>query len=121
MIGMFPSYARADVTRALAGRIPFFYTPQFERGERSSGVITTGETTEELVKVALRVVGELRRIRKVFLCGSSYHWPRESSAIAKRFIVAAGAEVVGESFQRLGGITTTTSCSRALSRLRPTW
>lgn len=120
MIGMFPSYARADVTRALAGRIPLLYTPQFEGGEHSSGVITTGETTEELLKVALRVVGERRRIRKVFLCGSNYRWPRESFAIAKRLIVGAGAEVVGESFQRLG-ITTTTWCSRALPRAAPTW
>ncbi|MBW6417426.1 substrate-binding domain-containing protein [Celeribacter sp. PS-C1] len=102
MIGMFPSYARADVTRALAGRIPFLYTPQFEGGEHSPDVIATGETTEDLLRVALRVISEKRKIRKVFLCGSNYRWPRESFAVARRLIAAAGGEVVGEAFQRLG-------------------
>lgn len=102
IIGMFPSYARREVADAIGQRLPFLYTPQFEGHEQSDRVITTGETTEELLGVALRVVAAKRRIRRVFLCGSNYRWPRESFAVARRIIAAMGAEVVGEAFQRLG-------------------
>ncbi|WP_406871173.1 substrate-binding domain-containing protein (plasmid) [Thioclava sp. 'Guangxiensis'] len=101
LIGMFPSYARADVAETLGGRIPFLYTPQFEGNERSADIITTGETTEDLLRTALNVLGEKRSVRKVFLCGSRYRWPQESFAIARRLIAEAGGEVVGEHFNNL--------------------
>lgn len=102
IIGMFPSYGRADVIAALQGEVPFLYTPQFEGGERDPGVITTGETTEDLLRAALHVIDARRPVRRVFLCGSDYRWPRESFAVARRLVAEMGAEVVGAYFQPLG-------------------
>ncbi len=102
MIGMFPSYARAEVAQAIGGKLPFIYTPQFEGGEWRRDVITTGETTHELLDVAVSWLARKRRARRFFLCGANYRWPRESFAVARRVIASIGGEVVGEAFQRLG-------------------
>ncbi|MFE3837978.1 substrate-binding domain-containing protein [Pseudogemmobacter sonorensis] len=102
MIGMFPSYARADVAAAVGRRIPFLYTPQFEGGETRASVITTGETTAELLGLAVDWLVEHRRARRFFLCGSDYRWPRESFTVARRIISDCGGSVLGESFQHIG-------------------
>lgn len=96
IIGMFPSYARRAVSWAVGRRVPFIYTPQYEGGETDPSVVTTGETSLELLMASLRWLTEQRGARRFFLCGSDYVWPRSTFATARRLIREAGAEVVGE-------------------------
>jgi ABC-type branched-subunit amino acid transport system substrate-binding protein len=101
IVGMFPSYARRPIARAIGDRVPFIYTPQFEGLSNESGVVTTGETSRELLGPAIRWLVEKKRGQRFFLCGSDYVWPRVSFATAKEFIRDAGGIVTGEVFTPL--------------------
>jgi ABC-type branched-subunit amino acid transport system substrate-binding protein len=98
VVGMFPSYARKAVLGALEQRVPFIYTPQFEGFEFSPGVVTTGETAEELLRPGIEWLVQEKRARRFFLCGSDYIWPRSSCVTARQFIREAGGSVLGEVF-----------------------
>lgn len=98
VVGMFPSYARQPVARAIAARIPFIYTPQFEGLHNEQTVVATGETSRELMVPAIQWLTEKKRGRKFFLCGSDYIWPRSSFSVAKEIIRNAGGIVTGEVF-----------------------
>lgn len=102
IVGMFPSFARRPVSRAVRDRVPFVYTPQFEGFERDPGVVTTGETARELLEPVIAWLGEGRRTRRYFLCGNDYVWPRASFAVARAMIRRSGGEVVGEAYQPIG-------------------
>lgn len=98
IVGMFPSYARQPVASAIAERIPFIYTPQFEGLQNEPGVVTTGETSRELIAPAIQWLADKKNGRRFFLCGSDYIWPRSSFNIAKEMIRSVGGVVTGEVF-----------------------
>lgn len=103
IVGMFASFCRRPVSRAINGRVPFIYTPQFEGFETDASVVTTGETSRELLAPALRLLSEGNRERRYFLCGNDYMWPRASVAVARAMIQESGRGVVtGEMFLPLG-------------------
>lgn len=96
IVGMFPSYGRAPAAEAIRERVPFIYTPQFEGLEQGSGVVTTGETSHDLLMPGINWLSDRRHARRYFLCGSDYVWPRRTFATAKEIIRAAGGIVTGE-------------------------
>lgn len=103
IVGMFASFCRRPVSQAINGRVPFIYTPQFEGFETDATVVTTGETSRELLAPALRLLSEGNRDRRYFLCGNDYMWPRASVAVAHAMIQEIGRGVVtGEMFLPLG-------------------
>jgi ABC-type branched-subunit amino acid transport system substrate-binding protein len=96
VVGMHPSNVRAAVRRGLSGRVPYIYTPQYEGGERSPYLMTTGGTDDEVLGPAVDWLAENRRARRYFLVGNDYIWPRMANRGARRKISDAGGEVVGE-------------------------
>ena len=98
LIGMFPSYARRPVIEAVSGSVPLIYTPQFEGLETSLNIVTTGETSGELLAPAVEWLMRHRHAHRFFLCGSDYVWPRSSFAIARSLIRRAGGTVAGEHY-----------------------
>jgi urea transport system substrate-binding protein len=98
IVGMFPSYARAPVAAAIAERVPFIYTPQFEGRERDRSVVTTGETALELLLPGIEWLARNRRGQRFFLCGSDYVWPRATLATARELVRGVGGTVTGEAF-----------------------
>lgn len=98
IIGMFPSYARHPVLNAIADAVPLIYTPQFEGLESHPNIVTTGETSSELLGPAIAWLMQTKNVSRFFLCGSDYIWPRSSFATAKRIIRDAGGIVTGESY-----------------------
>jgi urea transport system substrate-binding protein len=114
IVGMHISAVRVAVVRALAGRVPFVYTPLYEGGERSAAVFAIGETPEQQLKPAITWLAERRKARRWYLIGNDYVWPRMSHAAAKRYIAQCGGVVVGEEYVPLG----TDEFSPSLDRIR---
>lgn len=102
IVGMFPSYSRAIVSDAIDQRVPYIYTPQFEGHEYDPTVVTTGETTAELLAPSFAWLSERKRAQRYFLCGSDYVWPRVSFAEARRLIYSHGGRVMGEKLMTIG-------------------
>ena len=102
IVGMFPSYSRALVSAAIDRRVPYIYTPQYEGYESDQTVVTTGETTAELLAPSLAWLSEHKRAQRYFLCGSDYMWPRMSFAEARQSIRANGGRVTGEELLAIG-------------------
>jgi len=102
IVGMHISAVRVAVVRALGGRVPFVYTPNYEGGERAAGVFAIGETPEQQLRPAIAWLAERRRARRWYLIGNDYVWPRLSNAAAKRYIAASGGDIVGEEYVPLG-------------------
>ncbi len=96
VVAMVPSSARQPILRELRGRVPCIYTPQFEGSENDPGVITIGETAEELLKPGIAWLTEEKRASRFFLLGNDYLWPRQSMAHARRLVADCGGYVVGE-------------------------
>lgn len=98
LIGMFPSYARRGVKEVIGDDIPFIYTPQFEGFEQDRRLVTTGETSGELLRPAIEWLMTERGVSRFFLCGSDYLWPRASFAAARHIIRDVGGSITGEAY-----------------------
>ncbi len=96
VVALLPSFARGSVARAIGGRVPFIYTPQFEGFESDASVVTVGETSDELLKPGLAWLCEHKSARRFYLLGNDYIWPRSTLATARRIIHDLGSSVVGE-------------------------
>ena len=96
IVGMLPSFMRGPVACAIDGRAPFIYTPQFEGREGDGRIVTTGETSAELLGPALRWLTDARRASRFFFCGSDYIWPRATCAVARRLVQDMGGRTLGE-------------------------
>ncbi len=102
VIGMHISAVRLALVRALRGRVPYVYTPVYEGGEQSSNVFLTGETPALQLRPPIQWLSEYRRIRRWYLIGNDYVWPRVSHRAARRYITASGGTVVGEAYIPFG-------------------
>jgi urea transport system substrate-binding protein len=96
VVAMVTSSARNLVAKELhRRRVPFIYTPQFEGGELDPGVLTVGETAEDLLPPGLSWLATEKRASRFFLLGNDYVWPLESMDRARRIITDMGCSVVG--------------------------
>jgi urea transport system substrate-binding protein len=102
VIGMHPSNVRGAIARGIAGRTPYVYSPMYEGGELRRDVLPIGATDDELLGYAIPVLMERRRVRRFFLLGNDYVWPRRAALVAARMIAQHGGRVVGMSMQRFG-------------------
>ncbi len=102
VVGMHLSSVRKSLLPALAGRVPYVYTPLYEGGERHPGVYTIGETPLHQLVPALAALSQDRSPTRWALIGNDYVWPRVSHRYARRALARLGCEVVHESFLPLG-------------------
>lgn len=106
IVGMHTSSVRERVTsRLLAGGgvpVPFVYTPLYEGGALPAGVEAIGETPRHQLLPALEWLTQRHKLRRWFLVGNDYCWPRRTHSLAMRRLAEAGCEVVGSRFVPLG-------------------
>jgi ABC-type branched-subunit amino acid transport system substrate-binding protein len=102
IMGSHISAVRVALRKALAGRIPYVYTPVYEGGERSPGVMAIGETPRGQSRPAIEWLADAKRAQRWYLIGSDYVWPWLSHRSIKRYIKNTGGRIVGEEFVPLG-------------------
>jgi ABC-type branched-subunit amino acid transport system substrate-binding protein len=96
------SAVRQAVAPRTAGRVPYVYTALYEGGERTPGVFLTGETPDLQLYPAMRWMGAGLGIRRWFIVGDDYVWPRVSAAAARTYAERLDGQVCAESYVRLG-------------------
>ena len=103
VIGIHSSATR-EAARPLAEEFDtlYLYGSLYEGAECSAVMFNAGEVPAQQLGPAIPWIMERTGGTKWFLLGNDYVWPRESFAAAKRFIEAAGGEIVGEQYVPLG-------------------
>jgi urea transport system substrate-binding protein len=102
IMGSHISAVRVALRKVVAGRIPYIYTPVYEGGERTPGVMAIGETPRNQSRPAIEWLASAKRASRWYLIGSDYVWPWLSHKAVKKYIAAAGGRVVGEEFVPVG-------------------
>ncbi len=95
IIGRHPSDVRAPIASGIGGRVPYIYTSNYEGGEADPNVLPIGSTDEQLLGHAIPLLMERRRVRRFFLFGNDYVWPRHAAVAASRIVARHGGHVVG--------------------------
>lgn len=97
-VGMHDSAVRGALVGLFKGQVPYFYTPVYEGGECSPGTFVLGETPQQQLEPVIPWLAKERKLKRWYLIGNDYNWPRDSNAQAKKFIAASGGTVVGEEY-----------------------
>ncbi|MCV9996191.1 substrate-binding domain-containing protein [Paeniglutamicibacter sp. ZC-3] len=92
------SSVRNALAPLVAGRIPYLYPSLYEGGEQRSGVYCTGEVPSNQLEPAMRWLRNQQNVRKWFVVGDNYVWPRQTYAALKDRVTEQGIEFVGSSF-----------------------
>ncbi|MBB3083924.1 substrate-binding domain-containing protein [Geodermatophilus sabuli] len=96
------SAVRHAVAPVTAGRIPYVYTSLYEGGERRPGVFCSGETPARQIAPALRWLRDVCGLRRWFVVGDDYVWPRASVDVTRVFARELGLELTGTAYVPLG-------------------
>jgi len=102
VMGSHISAVRVAVSRITSGVVPYVYTPIYEGGERTPGVMAIGETPRCQSRPAIHWLADSMKASRWYLIGSDYVWPWVSHRSSKKYIAQAGAQVVGEEFVQIG-------------------
>ncbi|WP_170991751.1 MULTISPECIES: substrate-binding domain-containing protein [Bradyrhizobium] len=103
IMGMHTSAVRVALRGLITrSKIPYIYTPVYEGGERTPGVIAIGETPRWQNRPSIHWLAEAKRASRWYLIGSDYVWPWQSHRAVKRYIKETGGQVVGEEFVPVG-------------------
>ena len=114
IMGSHISAVRVALRKVVAGHIPYIYTPLYEGGERTPGVMAIGETPGTQWRPAIEWLTNTKRAQRWYLIGSDYVWPWLSHKAIKKYIKDAGGHVLGEEFVPIGEH----DHSRQLARIR---
>jgi len=98
IIGTHPSHLREQLVGRLDGRIPYIYTPHYEGGERHAGVYAIGETPERQLQPAIARLTDRLGLRRWYMIGHDYVWPRRAALAIVESIRAGGGELVGSHY-----------------------
>lgn len=102
VVGWHISAVRRWLAPRIAGDVPYVYTALYEGGERTPGVLVTGETPTNQLDPALRWMRESLGVRRWAIVGNDYIWPRASAAAAHRWAHRHGMEITADLFTPLG-------------------
>lgn len=78
------------------------YPLQYEGLEESPNIVYLGATANQQVIPAVRYCAEKLGVKRFFLVGSDYVFPRAAAEIIRDEVKALGAEIVGEHYALLG-------------------
>ena len=95
-----------------------FYPMAYEGLEESPNIVYTGAAPNQQVVPAIKWSYDRLEARKYFLTGSDYIWPHAVNAIARDYIEALGAEVVGEEYVAYGS-TSADALVESIRKARP--
>lgn len=96
------SAVRHAVAPVTAGRVPYVYTSLYEGGELRPGVFCSGETPVRQIAPALRWLRDAVGLRRWFVVGDDYVWPRVSVEVTREFARRLDLELTGTAFVPLG-------------------
>ncbi|MGK2869177.1 MAG: substrate-binding domain-containing protein [Mycobacterium sp.] len=96
------SNARQAIAKALGGRVPYVYAAAYEGGERSDGVLCSGEVPGDQIIASLRWLRTELRLRRWFIVGNDYVWPRGSAMATRAGLEGSDISILGERFVPLG-------------------
>lgn len=102
IMGSHISAVRVALRNVTRNRIPYVYTPVYEGGERTPGVMAIGETPRWQSRPAIHWLADVKKASRWYLIGSDYVWPWQSHRAVKKYIAEAGGRVVGEEFVPVG-------------------
>jgi ABC-type branched-subunit amino acid transport system substrate-binding protein len=102
IMGSHISAVRVALRKVTRSRVPYVYTPVYEGGEQTPGVMAIGEIPRAQSRPAIAWLAEAKRARRWYLIGSDYVWPWQSHRAVKRYIAETGGRVVGEEFVPVG-------------------
>ena len=91
----FDRSATVALRKVVAGHIPYLYTPVYEGGERTPGVMAIGETPGAQWRPAIEWLANTRQASNWYLIGSDYVWPWLSHKSIKKYIADAGGSGSG--------------------------
>lgn len=98
--------SNTEVCRRMAGivdeRVPLIYTPLYEGDGLPEWVHAIGETPGRQLLPAIDWIAERHRVRRWYLLGNDYSWPRRTHQIAIPRIRSNRGEVVRERYVPLG-------------------
>ncbi|MGK5532384.1 substrate-binding domain-containing protein [Streptomyces sp. URMC 129] len=96
------SSVRQALAPRVAHRVPYVYTALYEGGENSEGVFLTSETPDGQLRPAMRLLAAERRVRRWYVVGNDYIWPRRTARAAHAYARESGGRICGESYLPLG-------------------
>ncbi|AKG41984.1 substrate-binding domain-containing protein [Streptomyces xiamenensis] len=96
------SSVRRALAPLIAHRVPYVYTALYEGGENTTGVYLTSETPGGQLRPAMRLLAAERRVRRWYVVGNDYVWPRHTARAAHRYARESGTVICGESYLPLG-------------------
>jgi urea transport system substrate-binding protein len=102
IMGSHISAVRVALRKVTRNRVPYIYTPVYEGGERTPGVMAIGETPRCQSRPAIDWLADVKKASRWYLIGSDYVWPWQSHRAVKRYIAETGGVVVGEEFVPVG-------------------
>ncbi|MBV9559015.1 MAG: substrate-binding domain-containing protein [Bradyrhizobium sp.] len=102
IMGSHISAVRVALRKVTRNRIPYIYTPVYEGGEHTPGVMAIGETPHWQSRPSIQWLADVKKASRWYLIGSDYVWPWQSHRAVKRYIAQAGGRVVGEEFVPVG-------------------
>ena len=96
------SNARQAIAEVVEGRIPYVYAAAYEGGETSDGVLCSGEVPGDQIVASLRWLRTELRLRRWFIVGNDYVWPRGSAMATRAGLQDSDISILGERFVPLG-------------------
>jgi urea transport system substrate-binding protein len=97
-VGMHDSAVRGALVGLFKGQVPYVYSPVYEGGECAPGTWVLGETPQQQLEPVLPWLAQERALKRWYLIGNDYNWPRDSNTQAKKYIATSGGSVVGEEY-----------------------
>ncbi len=102
LVGMHTSDVREAIAGRIAGSLPYVYTPLFEGGPAGPGVFCIGETPGQQLLPGLDWLSARYRLKRWFLLGNDYIWPRASHAAVHLHFRGGDRSIVGQSYLPFG-------------------
>ncbi|MFD4576378.1 substrate-binding domain-containing protein [Streptomyces sp. NPDC058417] len=96
------SSVRQALAPRVAHRVPYVYTALYEGGEHTAGVFLTSETPRDQLRPAMVLLAHERRVRRWFVVGNDYVWPRRTARAAYAYAHESGGRIDGEVYLPLG-------------------
>ncbi len=92
-----------------------YYPVQYEGLEASPYIFYTGATTNQQIVPGLEFLKEDLKVKKLFLVGSDYVFPRTANKEIKAWAKANGMDIVGEEYAPLGNTEYATTINKIKS------
>jgi ABC-type branched-subunit amino acid transport system substrate-binding protein len=96
--GWHVSTVRHAIAPLLKNRVPYLYPAVYEGGEDRSGIYCTGEVPALQLEPSMRWLHKHRGVRRWFVVGDDYIWPRQTSMQIREYAAYLALEIAGETF-----------------------